>query len=119
VLPFLWSFMLAARSRGLVSAWTQLHLMYEEEAAEILGIPFADVAQAALIPVAYPIGGGFKSVYREPLEQYLHFRHLVARSDMTGSTNRVRSTRLPPARAPSTGWRVRRSASPLLVSTAR
>src|SRR5262249_36782906 len=42
VLPFVWSFMLAARSRGLVSAWTQLHLMFEEEAAEILGIPFAD-----------------------------------------------------------------------------
>ena len=72
VLPFLWSFMLAARSRGLVSAWTQLHLMFEEEAAEILGIPFAEVAQAALIPVAYPIGTGFKAVYREPLAQYLH-----------------------------------------------
>jgi nitroreductase len=73
VLPFLWSFMLAARSRGLVSAWTQLHLGFEEEAAEILGIPFAEVAQAALIPVAYPIGSRFKAVYREPLEQYLHF----------------------------------------------
>ena len=72
VLPFLWSFMLATRSRGLVSAWTQLHLMFEEEAAEILGIPFAEVAQAALIPVAYPIGTEFKAVYREPLAQYLH-----------------------------------------------
>ena len=73
VLPFLWSFMLAARSRGLVSAWTQLHLMFEEEAAAILGIPYAEVAQAALIPVAYPIGTEFKAVYREPLANYLHF----------------------------------------------
>jgi nitroreductase len=73
VLPLLWSFMLAARSRGLVSAWTQLHVMFEEEAAEILGIPFAEVAQGALIPVAYPVGTKFKAVYREPLAQYLHF----------------------------------------------
>ena len=73
VLPFLWSFMLAARARGLVAAWTQLHLMFEEEAAELLGIPFVEVAQAALIPVAYPIGDEFRAVYREPLAQYLHF----------------------------------------------
>jgi len=73
VLPFVWSFMLAARSRGLVTCWTQLHTMFEEEAAQILGIPFAEVAQAALIPVAFPIGTEFKAVYREPLADYLHF----------------------------------------------
>jgi len=73
VLPFVWSFMLAARSRGLVSCWTQLHTMFEEEAANILGIPFAEVAQAALIPVAFPIGTEFRPVYREPVKDYLHF----------------------------------------------
>ena len=50
ILPAAWSFMLAARERGLGTAWTTLHLMFEEQAAEILGIPFAEVAQVALIP---------------------------------------------------------------------
>jgi nitroreductase len=72
VLPATWSFMLAARSRGLVAAWTQLHPMFEEEAAAVLGIPYSDVVQAALIPVAYPRGTEFKAVYREPIEQYIH-----------------------------------------------
>jgi len=73
VLPAAWSFMLAARSRGLVSAWTQIHPMFEEEAASVLGISYADVCQAALLPVAYPRGSDFKAVYREPLQNYLHY----------------------------------------------
>lgn len=42
LLPGVWSFMLALRSRGLGSAWTTIHLILEGEkkAAEILGIPF-------------------------------------------------------------------------------
>ncbi len=40
--------MLAARARGLGTAWTTLHLRYEEEAADLLGIPYSDVRQAAL-----------------------------------------------------------------------
>jgi len=39
--PALWSFMLAARARGLGTTWTTLHLAYEKEVAEILGIPYA------------------------------------------------------------------------------
>ncbi len=31
--------MLALRSRGLGAAWTTLHLAYEAEVAELLGIP--------------------------------------------------------------------------------
>jgi nitroreductase len=73
VLPAAWSFMLAARSRGLVSAWTQIHPQFEQEFAAVLGIPYPDVVQAALIPVAYPHGTEFKPVYREPLAQYLHY----------------------------------------------
>lgn len=73
VLPAAWSFMLAARARGLATAWTQIHPMFEEEAAAILGIPYSDVVQAALIPVAYPRGTEFKAVYREPLANYLHY----------------------------------------------
>src|SRR5262245_26559695 len=36
ILPATWSFMLAARSRGLGTAWTSLHLAYEREAAAVL-----------------------------------------------------------------------------------
>ena len=50
-----WSFMLAARARGLGTV-DDLHLRHEREAAELLGIPFDQVMQAALIPVAYTIG---------------------------------------------------------------
>jgi nitroreductase len=55
VLPATWSFMLAARARGLGSSWTTLHLMYEREVAAALGIP-PDVTQCALVPVAYLVG---------------------------------------------------------------
>jgi nitroreductase len=72
ILPAAWSFMLAARARGLGSAWTTVHLFYEEEAAKVLGIPFAKIMQTALIPVAYTIGTEFAPAKREPLESILH-----------------------------------------------
>ncbi len=39
ILPAVWSFALALRSRGLGSVWTTLHLAHETEVAELLGIP--------------------------------------------------------------------------------
>jgi nitroreductase len=72
LLPAAWSFMLAARARGLGTAWTTLHLMFEEEAAKVLGIPFAEVTQTALIPVAYTQGTDFKPGARKPLDPVLH-----------------------------------------------
>src|SRR6266567_3075322 len=54
--PATWSFMLAARSRGLGTVLTTLHLDFEQEAADVLGIPYAQVMQIALIPVAYTLG---------------------------------------------------------------
>jgi nitroreductase len=71
ILPAAWSFMLAARERGLGSAWTTVHLFYEQEAADLLGIPFDTVMQAALIPVAYTIGTDFAPAKREPLDKVL------------------------------------------------
>jgi nitroreductase len=56
--------MLAARDRGLGTCWTTLHLMFEEEAADVLGIPFAEVRQFALSPVAYTQGTDFKPATR-------------------------------------------------------
>jgi nitroreductase len=72
LLPAAWSFMLAARARGLGTAWTTLHLMFEQEAAKVLGIPFEQVTQTALIPVAYTKGTDFKPGARKPLEPVLH-----------------------------------------------
>ena len=65
--------MLAARSRGLGTAWTSLHLAYEREAATILGIPYEQVAQAALIPVAHTIGSTFKPGPRRPRAAHVHW----------------------------------------------
>jgi nitroreductase len=70
VLPAVWSFMLAARARGLGTAWTSLHLFYEQEAAEVLGIPYDQISQMALVPLAHTIGTDFKPGAREPLERF-------------------------------------------------
>ena len=73
IMPAAWSFMLAARSRGLGTSLTSFHLAFEQEAAEVLGIPYQEVMQAALIPVAYTLGTEFKPVPRKPLESVLHW----------------------------------------------
>jgi len=70
IMPAAWSFMLAARSRGLGTVWTTFHLEHEREAADLLGIPFDDVMQGALIPVAYTLGTDFKPGPRRPLETF-------------------------------------------------
>jgi nitroreductase len=73
ILPAVWSFMLAARSRGLGTVWTTFHLAHEREAAELLGIPYDEVMQAALVPVAYTKGTDFKPGPRAPLESMVHW----------------------------------------------
>ena len=75
VVPAAWSFMLAARSRGLGTVWTTFHLAYEEEAARLLGIPYEEVMQVALIPVAYTVGTDFRPARRKPLETMVHWEH--------------------------------------------
>lgn len=73
ILPAAWSFMLAARERGLGTSYTTLHLMFEEQAADVLGIPFAEVSQVALITVGYTVGTDFKPARREPLDTVVSF----------------------------------------------
>ena len=73
ILPATWSFMLAARSRRLGTAWTSLHLAYEREAAAVLGIPYEQVMQVALIPVAHTIGTDFKPGRRTRGDQRVHW----------------------------------------------
>ncbi|MCH5641845.1 nitroreductase family protein [Gordonia sp. ABSL49_1] len=71
LLPGAWSLSLALRARGLGSAWTTLHIEYEKEIAELLGIP-PTVHQGVLLPVAYTKGTDFKPAPRKPLDKVLH-----------------------------------------------
>jgi nitroreductase len=75
LLPAVWSFMLALRSRGLGSAWTTLHLIGdgEKQAAELLGIPYDQYAQGGLFPIAYTKGTDFRPAKRLPAEQLTHW----------------------------------------------
>jgi nitroreductase len=68
IIPAIWSFQLALRSRGLGSCYTTLHLGMEDEAAELLGIP-PHMTQAALLPVAYTKGTDFKAAKRPPVSE--------------------------------------------------
>lgn len=71
ILPATWSFMLAARERGLGTCWTTLHLQSEQEIGELLGIP-EDYFQVALIPIAHTKGTDFKPGPRKSLDDFLH-----------------------------------------------
>ena len=55
VLPATWSYMLAARNRGLGTCWTTVHLMHEQEAADILDIPYAEVYGTASFYKAFKL----------------------------------------------------------------
>ena len=72
LLPAAWSFMLAARARGLGSCFTTLHLIHEREAAELLGLP-DNVMQGALVPVAHTVGTDFKPGARRDLDRIVHY----------------------------------------------
>jgi nitroreductase len=73
LLPAFWNFMLAARARGLGTAWTTLHLAFEQEAADLLGIPFDKYTQGGLTPLAYTVGTDFKPGPRLDSDPLIHF----------------------------------------------
>lgn len=73
VLPATWSFMLAARARGLGTAWTTVHLMMEQQVADIVGIPFESVQQVCLSPIAYTLGTDFKPAGRPAPDTIIHW----------------------------------------------
>jgi len=72
IYPAVWSLQLALRSRGLGSVLTTLHLVYEAEAAELLGVPDG-VLQVGLLPVAYFTGDDFKPARRRPVEELTYW----------------------------------------------
>ncbi|WP_395152568.1 nitroreductase family protein [Ilumatobacter sp.] len=73
VLPAMWSFMLAARARGLGTCWTTVGLMMEEQIADVVGIPFDSVQQAVLSPLAYTKGTDFKTAMRPDPDTIIHW----------------------------------------------
>jgi nitroreductase len=78
ILPAAWSLMLALRARGLGSAWTTLHLMFEQDAAKLLGVP-DNVTQTALLPVAHFTGSEFKPAKRLPASGRTHWNEWAKR----------------------------------------
>jgi nitroreductase len=75
LLPAIWSFMLALRTKGMGSAWTTLTLYREREMAALLGIPYDDVTQAGLFPVAYTIGIDFRPANRTASPSTIRWNH--------------------------------------------
>jgi nitroreductase len=73
VLPAMWSFMLAARARGLGTCWTTLHLIMEQQVADVVGIPFDEVQQACLSPIAFTKGTDFKPAARPDADSIIHW----------------------------------------------
>ncbi|WAL64717.1 nitroreductase family protein [Amycolatopsis cynarae] len=73
ILPAVWSFMLAARARGLGTVWTTAQAPRERELAATLGVPYHDVMLAAFIPLAFTIGTEFRPAKRIPRDEVLHW----------------------------------------------
>ena len=71
ILPAAWSFMLAARTKGLGATWTTLHLAKADRVAELLKLP-VDFTQAVMLAVGYYKGDTFKPAPRRPVSSYVH-----------------------------------------------
>ena len=49
--------------------------MQEKAVADIIGIPYDDYMQVALIPIAYTRGTEFKKAYRPPIDTVMHINN--------------------------------------------
>jgi nitroreductase len=75
IYPALWSFMLAARARGLGTTLTTVQLAYEREIAALLGIPYETTTQAAMIAVGYLVRPPAGPAVRRPLDEVMSWNH--------------------------------------------
>lgn len=71
VVPAAWSYMLAARSRGLGTCWMNLHQLVGPEADELIRLP-SGYLQVCAIATGHTIGTDFKPAYRRPLDEIVH-----------------------------------------------
>jgi nitroreductase len=74
IMPAMWSFMLAARARGLGTAWTTIHLMMEQAVADIVDIPYDTMQQACLTPLAFTKGTNFQPAVRPDPDTVVDWR---------------------------------------------
>ncbi|GAA2212838.1 nitroreductase family protein [Nonomuraea monospora] len=74
ILPAVWSFMLAARARGLGTVWTTAQAPLERELAGVLGVPYDEVMLAAFLPLAFTLGTDFRPAPRVPRAEVLHWQ---------------------------------------------
>jgi nitroreductase len=74
ILPAMWSFMLAARARGLGTAWTTIHLAMEQAVADILDISYEKMQQVCLTPLAFTKGTDFKPAVRPSPDTVIDWR---------------------------------------------
>lgn len=77
VIPAVWSFQLALRSRGLGSTLTTAHQLDQPAMAKVLGLPDSWF-QVALIPVAYTRGEDFVPSPRRPVEDVVYWNRVEA-----------------------------------------
>ena len=54
------------------TVYDAIHLMAEKEVADLLGIPFDEVMQTAMTPLAYTIGTDFKPAKGREVGDILH-----------------------------------------------
>ena len=72
IIPAAWSLMLSLRARGIGAAWTTLHMAYDKECNEILGIPDY-ITTAVMLPVGYFKGETFKKAMRNPAKDFTYW----------------------------------------------
>ncbi|HET7445484.1 MAG TPA: nitroreductase family protein [Solirubrobacterales bacterium] len=75
VMPGMWSFMLAARLRGLGTCWTTVGLFEESATEAALGIGDGEATIAAISPVAYTLGTEFKPAMRPDPDEVIRWEH--------------------------------------------
>ena len=71
IYPSAQNMLLAARALGLASVLTTLHLLYEKDVKEALGLP-QTAETFAILPIGWPMGK-FGRVSREPVERVTFF----------------------------------------------
>jgi len=67
-----WSFCLAARARGLGTAYVTALLNKQDELAELVGMPDG-ITPIVMLPVAWTTGGDFRSIPRRPAGEITYF----------------------------------------------
>ncbi|WP_106850240.1 nitroreductase family protein [Blastococcus sp. Marseille-P5729] len=72
-MPGIWSFMLAARLRGLGTCWTTVALNEEQRLHEALAMPMDSVTVACMTPVAFTKGTSFQPALRPEPDEVTHW----------------------------------------------